>query len=73
MCASPAASRCSDRAAAARLPSYKVVRLRVMLRALRLMLVQADLAILEATIEGSGALSVVLGGCANAKGWEVFP
>jgi len=37
------------------------------------MLVQADLAILEATIEGSGALSVVLGGCANAKGWEVFP
>ncbi len=42
-------------------------------RALRLTLVQADLAMLEAAIESSGALSVALGGCAIAEGWEVFP
>jgi len=42
-------------------------------RALRLTLVQANLAMLEAAIEGSGALSVALDGCAIAAGWEVFP
>lgn len=41
-------------------------------RALRLTLVQADLAMLEAAIEGSRALSVALGGFAITDGWEVL-
>lgn len=39
----------------------------------RLELLVADLAVLDAAIEGPGALSRALGGCAVADGWEAFP
>ena len=67
MSASPRASPLFRSGYRRQLPSRKSVRSRAMPRALRLTFVRADLAMLEAAIESSGALSVALGGCAIAE------